>query len=191
MLSEEATLYWSAVCRVHLWTPHVEEHLKDTLEQEGYRYAFVCSQVCADPWTTSVCNDVWLSVYVCLWGVWLNVLIWCWYKTYVGEKDVCSEKGNSRAFNMDFTVSWSVCICANRYVCMCACVHACIFSKYPAQCWTYSVSSTLTMLTLLEHVTFFECTFLRDFFPSSPTLAIYEYLIFWTVCIQLNKNVIS
>lgn len=77
------------------------------------------------------------------------------------------------------------------HVYMCACVHARIFSKYPAQCWTYSVSSTLTMLTLLEHVTFFECTFLRDFFPSSPTLAIYEYLIFWTVCIQLNKNVIS
>ena len=56
----------------------------------------------------------------------LNVHIWCGYKTYVGEKDVCSEKGNSRAFYMDFTDSWSVCICANRCACVRACMRACV-----------------------------------------------------------------
>ena len=124
-LVRKQILYWTAVCRVHLWTSHVE-HLKDTLEQEGYRCAFVCSQVCPDPRRASVCIDVWLSVYVCLWGVRLNVHIWCGYKTYVGEKDVCSEKGNSRAFYMDFTDSWSVCICANRCACVRACMRACV-----------------------------------------------------------------
>lgn len=80
------------------------------------------------------------------------------------------------------------------FFCMCMCVLVCmrIYSQsIQHSAGTYSVSFTLTMLTLLEPGTFFECTFLRDCFPSSPTLAIYEYLIFWTVYIQLNKNVIS
>lgn len=67
------------------------------------------------------------------------------------------------------------------FFCMCICVLVCTHiypSKYPAQCWIYSVSYTLTMLTLLEHVTFFEHTFLRAFFFLPVLLLIFTNIWF-------------
>ena len=78
----------------------------------------------------------------------------------------------------------SACVC----VCLCACTYILKVSStvLDIQCFIYT-----DYVNFIRACYIFWTHFFEGFFPSSPTLAIYEYLIFWTVCIQLNKNVIS